>query len=178
MEASEWGWPRNSPISGPAREFTRFRRTGTLRTIGLGIAPEISDQVLEEHPAFPPRRIWVPQHDDAPAPATRPRRCRVRIRTPGRRSRGGDFHSSHCNYLEPLMHDQLNIGVNRHSLIDDLEASRNAVEFISRPEVPAEPVSWIPTVAIGAVLVDPADELQGQRPTAVETPARTANPWR
>jgi hypothetical protein len=54
MEAGEWGWPRVFTDLRPAREFlARFRPTGAPQTIGLGVPPEFSDEILEEHPDVP-----------------------------------------------------------------------------------------------------------------------------
>jgi hypothetical protein len=148
MEAGEWGWPRVFTNLRPAREFLgRFRPTGVPHTIGLGIAPEFLDEVLEAHPDIPGQGQYgyiTTLRRRQPLAAGG---VELGYEILGEEI-GGDFHSWHCNYLEPLVHEQLGIEVNRHWLINGLEAARNAADFINRPDVPAEPVPWRPWLLV------------------------------
>jgi hypothetical protein len=148
MAAGEWGWPRVFTDLRPAREFlARFRPTSAPQTIGLGIAPEFSDEVLDEHPDVPGQGQYGYVTTLRRRQPLAPDGVELGYEILGEEI-GGDFHSWHCNHLEPLVHEQLGIEVNRYGLIDDLEAARNAADFINRPDVPAEPVSWRPWLLV------------------------------
>jgi len=144
----EWGWPRIFTELKPAKEFlARFDPTGAPTIVGLGMAAEFVDQVLADHPDEPGMGTYGYVDALRRRGPLAPGGLELGYEILGEEL-GGDFHSWHCNYLEPLVHQKLGIQVNRYDLIEGLEAARLAAEFVGRPDVPAEPVTWRPWLLV------------------------------
>jgi hypothetical protein len=144
----EWSWPRIFTALEPAREFLdRFHPSGAPTIVGLGLPIEFVDEVLEEHPDV--TGVGVDGYVEM-------LRRRQPLAAGGLEmgyeilgeEPGGDFDSWHVNGLEPLVHRDLGIVVNEYGLIDNLDTARRAAEYIGRPDVPAEPVSWRPWLLV------------------------------
>jgi hypothetical protein len=146
--AGEWGWPRIFTGLPPAREFlARFHPTAGPTIIGLGLALEFLDPLLDEHPDEPGMAVYGYVQTLRRGQPLAAGGVELGYEILGE-DLGGDFHSWHVNYLEPLVHQELGFEVNRYGLIDDLQAARSAAEFIGRPDVPSEPVSWRPWLLV------------------------------
>jgi hypothetical protein len=148
MSTGEWGWPRIFTGLPTAREFlARFHPTGAPTIVGLGMAAEFVDDLLADHPDEPGMGTYGYVETLRRRQPLAPGGVELGYEILGEEL-GGDFHSWHCNHLEPVVHDELGIEVNEHGLIDNPEAARRAAEYIGRPEVPAEPVTWRPWLLV------------------------------
>lgn len=156
MNSGEWGWPRIFTGLEAANEFlARFQPVGAHRIIGLGMAVELVEQVLADHPdeSGMGRYGYIETLRRRQPLALGGLELGYEILG---EELGGEFHSWHCNHLEPLVHEKLGIEVNRYGLIDSPDAARKVTGFIGRADVPAEPVPWRPWLLVAYPAAEPA----------------------
>jgi hypothetical protein len=148
MRTGEWGWPRIFTGLQPAREFlVRFHPSSEPTIVGMGMAAESVDEVLADHPDVPGMGMYGYVETLRRRQPLAPGGLELGYELLGEEL-GGVFHSWHCNNLEPVVHEKLGIEVNQYGLIGDLEAARRAAEFVARPDMGAEPVTWRPWLLV------------------------------
>jgi hypothetical protein len=145
LESGEFGWPNVFLSLGAAREFSRrFLGKVTLRRLfGASAAADVATRFLHE---------MAPQRPNAGS-GTWIALSRNRRIEPGGRPLGfdivgaewgGNFHTFWCNGLEREFETRFGIRVNQQGLLDDEVQAQAACEYVSRPEVAAEPCCWYP----------------------------------
>lgn len=145
LESGEFGCPNVFLSLATAREFDRrfLAKVKRRRLLGASVAADVAARFLHE---------MEPQRPNAGS-GTWSALSRNRRIEPGGRflgfdivgaEWGGDFHTFWCNGLERDFESHLGIRVNPQGLLEDEVQALAACEYVSRPEVGAEPCCWFP----------------------------------
>lgn len=155
MTAGMFGWPNVFFELHDAHDFHRSFASGRadIVVIGIGLDKAHANPFLQQPDLVPLPVAVDPQNDHGGVSQRLERREPL---TAGGRALGYELlgmdvpplTSWAVNDLPVLVHDRLGISVNEDGLITSFDEASRAAKFISRPDVPSEPLSWTPWLIV------------------------------
>jgi len=152
MTAGMFGWPNVFFELHDAHDFQRRFASGRadIVVIGIGLEQATANPFLQQ-PDLVQRSVIVDPQNGVSQRLQRREPMTAGGRALGYELLGMDvppLTSWAVNDLPVLVHDRLGISVNEDGLITSFDEASRAAEFISRLDVPSEPLDWTPWLIV------------------------------